>query len=81
MKQLVAINTNIYYTKDEQGKETKYNELVFITDHAVYNYSNQGEIVRERKLEEQRFVVKNENIKGIIGTLTKLMEATEKDLS
>jgi len=80
MKQLVSINTNIYYAKDEKGKETKYNELVFLLDKPEYTRSNAGDIIRQRGIEEFRFVVSEKGFAAMMELLQKLQEVTEEEL-
>lgn len=80
MKSLAGIRTNIYYTKDGEGVETKHHEIVLLLDKPEYTRSNTGEIIRQRSIEEQRFTVTNDGFKGLLAGLLEHIEAEEKDL-
>jgi hypothetical protein len=80
VKELLSITTNIYYTKDESGKETKYNELVFLFDKPAYKRTNEGDLARHRKVEETRFVISEKGFNNMIKLLLKLQNATESEL-
>lgn len=80
MEQLTTITTNIHYTKDDAGKEIKWNELVFITTAPHWEYNKKNQLVRTEKAHEHRMMVKNSNIKGVIAMLMEIEKSTEKDL-
>jgi hypothetical protein len=70
MNNLISIRTNILYSKNQKEKETdqdefiKHNELIFLLEKPNYTYSNQRQIVREKKIEELRFTVSEEQIEA-----------------
>ena len=80
MNNLMSIRTNILYSKKEDGSFQRYQELIFLVDKPKYNYSNAGEIIRERSLEEMRFVVSDNSFEQMIKLLETLKNADEKDL-
>jgi hypothetical protein len=79
MNHLISVNTNILYKKEEENYK-KYFELVFLVDQPKYIRSNAGEIVRERGIEELRFIVAEDSFDAMIGILTKLRNAKEEEL-
>jgi hypothetical protein len=82
MNTLVSIRTNIIYSKEVTGKE-KYNrnqELILLVDKPKYTYSNEGEIVRERGLEELRFTVSEKGFEQLIKMLEKMKEVEPDEL-
>lgn len=86
MGNLVSVRTNILYAKkkkvDEKDKDEfiKHHELVFVVDKPNYRYSNEGEIIRERSLEEMRFTVSDNSFDNLIENLKILKDVDEKDL-
>jgi hypothetical protein len=87
MNQLISIRTNIFYSKEQKAKKDdkdlfkKQQELVFLVDKPTYRYSNEGEVIRERGLEEFRFCVSEKAFAQVIDLLTKLKDADESDLA
>lgn len=79
MKHLASIRANVLYTK-EKGDYKKINEIILLTDGPEYKYSNEGEIVRQRSLEEHRFLVDNSGIDNLIAVLEKIKEVENEDL-
>ncbi len=86
MNSLISIRTNIIYEKVNKENDLhedeykRFNELIFLVDKPVYKFSNEGEIIRERVIEEFRFIVYEKNFDTLIKMLTNLKDATEKDL-
>ncbi len=86
MNTLISIRTNIIYEKLEKENDLhedeykRFNELIFLVDKPVYKFSNEGEIIRERVIEELRFVVSEKNFDTLIKMLTTLKDAKENDL-
>lgn len=83
MNSLVSIRTNIVYSKKVKEGEAKYNrhqELILLVDKPKYSYSNEGEIVRERGLEELRFTVSDKGFEQLIGLLEKLKDVEPDEL-
>ena len=79
MKHLASIRANVLYTK-EKGEYKKINEIVLLSDGPEYKYSNEGEIVRQRSLQEHRFLVDNAGIDNLIAVLEKIKEVENEDL-
>jgi hypothetical protein len=80
MNIIVAIRTNIFYCKDKNGLFKKHHELVFLIDKPSYRYSTEGEIIRERILDEVRFSVSDNNFDQLIDQLKKIKDTEESDL-
>jgi hypothetical protein len=84
MNHLISVRTNILYSKiKEEGKEEEYKrfqELIFLVDTPTYRYSNEGEIIRERGLNEVRFTVSDNAFEQLITMLGKLKEVDESEL-
>ena len=83
MNSLVSIRTNIIYRKEvNAGKETynRHQELIMLVDQPKYTYSNEGEIVRERGLEELRFTVSEKGFQQLIEMLEKMKEVEPDEL-
>lgn len=83
MNNLVSIRTNIVYSKEVKEGEEKYNrhqELILLVDKPKYSYSNEGEIVRERGLEELRFTVNEKGFEQLIELLEKLKDVENDEL-
>lgn len=87
MNTLISVRTNIVYAKnkkqDENGEDVfvRHQELIFLVDKPTYRYSNEGEIIRERGLDELRFTVSEKAFDQLIKVLEQLKEASESDLS
>ena len=83
MNSLVSIRTNIVYSKEVKGGEVKYKrhqELILLVDKPKYTYTNGGEIVRERGLEELRFTVSEKGFEVLIEQLEKMKEVDPDEL-
>ena len=87
MNTLVSVRTNIVYAKkkkqDEKAEDefVRHQELIFLVDNPTYRYSNEGEIIRERGLNEVRFTVSDKAFETLIKLLEQLKDADESDLS
>lgn len=88
MNTLVSIRTNIVYAKKKKKEDShheeeysRHQELIFLVDKPAYRYSNEGEIIRERQLDELRFTVSEKSFETLIELLKKLKDADESDLS
>lgn len=81
MNTITAVRTNIFHTKDKNGLFKKHHELIFLIDKPSYRYSTEGEVIRERCLDEMRFSVSQDNFQNLIDLLTKIKDAEESDLS
>ena len=83
MNQLISIRTNIFYTKkDKKDKKiadeyVRHKELIFLVDKPTYRYSNEGEIIRERSLEEVRLSVSDFGFEQLMKILEKIKDADE----
>ena len=80
MNTLASVRTNILYHKDKDGKFIKHLELILLVDNPQYSYSNEGDIIRERHIEQQRFVVSEKAMGAFIELLEKLKDINESDL-
>ena len=87
MNTLVSVRTNIFYAKkkkqDEKAEDefVRNQELIFLVDKPTYRYSNEGEIIRERGLDEVRFTVSDKAFEQLIKLLEKLKDVDETELS
>jgi len=87
MNTLISVRTNVIYSKKkkkdtkEKDEFIKYQELVFLVDKPTYRYSNEGETIRERGLDEVRFTVSQPAFEQLIELLKKLKESDGTDLS
>lgn len=87
MNTLVSVRTNIVYAKkkkqDEKAEDefVRHQELIFLVDKPAYRYSNEGEIIRERGLDEVRFTVSDKAFEQLIKLLEKLKDVDESELS
>lgn len=82
MKTILQVRDNIYYKKEKADSEeyTKIHELVFLLDNPSYKRTNEGDIIRERGIEEVRFAVTDEGIDNLIEALQSYKEAKEENL-
>lgn len=87
MNTLVSVRTNIVYAKKKKQDEkvedefVRHQELIFLVDKPTYRYSNEGEIIRERGLDEVRFTVSDKAFEQLIKLLVKLKDVDESELS
>ena len=88
MNHLVSVRTNILYGKKDKKEErhhedefNKFHELIFLIDKPFYKRSTEGEIIRERGVEEARFIVSEKAFDDLIKILVKLKDADESELS
>jgi len=87
MNHLVSIRTNILYGKKEKKDQSepdefnRYQELIFLLDKPTYKRTNDGEIIRERGIEEVRFTVSQNAFEELLKVLIKLKDVEESDLS
>lgn len=79
MESLLAIRSNIFYTKEDDNF-IKNHEIILLVDKAKYTQTNGGQIVRERAVDELRFSISNESIDTMINHLEALKTIEEKDL-
>ena len=83
MNTLVSVRTNIVYAKkkkqDEKAEDefVRHQELIFLVDKPTYRYSNEGEIIRERGLDEVRFTVSDKAFDHLIKLLEKLKDVDD----
>lgn len=80
MKHLISIRTNIMYSKDKEEEYKKFFELIFLVDVPQYRISTEGGIVRERGVEEQRFIVSESAYDSMMDLLETYRNAEPKDL-
>jgi hypothetical protein len=69
MKTLLSVNANIFYEKDKVGELKKIFELVWIVDNPEYQFTNEGEIIRNRGIKEFRFLVNDKAMNKLIESL------------
>lgn len=87
MNHLISVRTNIIYAKKKKQDEKepdeykRFQELIFLVDKPNYRYSTEGEIVRERGVEEVRFMVSERAYDELIKLLVKLQSIDESDLA
>jgi hypothetical protein len=87
MNTLVSVRTNIVYAKkkkqDEKAEDefVRHHEVILLVDKPNYRYSNEGEIIRERGLEEVRFIISEKSFENLIQLLKLLKDADESELS
>ena len=76
MKHLVSVQHNAIYkkVKSPEGEEVfePFYEIVLLLDTAKYKLANNQMIVRERKLEDLRFMVSSESLEVLINDLTEI---------
>lgn len=82
MKTLLQVRDNIYYTKKASDVEeyTKVHELVILLDNPSYKQTNEGDIIRERGIEEIRFAITDKGIDTLIEMLKTYQGAKEENL-
>lgn len=86
MANLLSIRQNIKYAKkpkkqqDDADEFIRIDELIFIVENPTYRYTNEGDIVRERKVDQFRIDVLNKDIDLIIKTLEGIRDSNESDL-
>lgn len=84
MGQLISVATNILYKKvkvEEKDVYKKHFELVFLVDEPDFKYSNEGSLIRERKIARQSFNLSEKHFEALIDQLKKLKDAEEEDLA
>ena len=87
MNHLISVRTNIIYSKKKKQDEKepdeykRFQELIFLVDKPNYRYSTEGEIVRERGVDEVRFTVSDRAFDELVKLLVKLKDVDESDLS
>lgn len=85
MNTIVSVRTNILYQKQKnENQEIEYKrhqELIFLVEKPTYRFSQNCEIIRDRALEELRFVVSQNNFDTLIKMLEELKNAEETDLA
>lgn len=80
MNHLVSIRTNIFYNKVDKKYEKQF-EVILLVDKPEYIRTNDSEIIRNRGIEELRFVTHKQGIEGLIQALIKLKDIKEEELS
>lgn len=84
MNTLIQVRANVMYAKkkDESGndKYERYQELIFLVDQPAYRLSNDGDIVRERKIAEMRFIVSDDSFGQMMEMLEELRHVEPEKL-
>ena len=78
--ELIQVRTNIFYVKDKNENNQKVNELIFLVDKPSYSINNEGEVIRDRTIEQKRICVTENQLELLIIQLLHIKDATEKDL-
>lgn len=87
MNHLLSLRTNILYAKKKKKAEidpdeyTRYQELIFLVDKPSYKMTNDGEVIRERGVDELRFTVSEKAFDEMMKILLKLKGAEENELT
>lgn len=79
MNTLVSVRTNIFYVK-KKDEYIRFKELIFMVDKPTYRYSNEGETIRERGLDEFRLNVSDNTFEELIKILVQLRGLEESGL-
>lgn len=79
MNHLLSVRSNILYSKDKKGEYEKFHELIFLVDKPSYSSTNEGQIIRQRGVEEMRFMVSEEALDMMIKSLLVLKNVDEPD--
>lgn len=86
MNELKSIRANVFYVKeskknpDDEDNFIKHLEFVLLVDNAKYSQTNEGHIVRERQLQEFKFVINSEAVDKLVKTLEAFSKAENEDL-
>jgi hypothetical protein len=81
MNRLADIRVNIMYSKTNEGEFKKHFDLVFLSEKANYSLNNEGDVIRERSIQESRFFVSEKSFDALIELLQKIRTAEESDLT
>ena len=79
MNTLISMRTNISYSKKGEVYR-KFNEIILLCDKPTYRPTNEGEVIRERGVEELRFFIANDKIDDLIKLFETIKKAKEEDL-
>jgi hypothetical protein len=86
MNTLISVRTNIVYIKKKKKGEKsadefiRNQELIFLVDKPNYRYSNEGQIIRERGLDELRFTISDKAFEQLIKMLETMKDVDENEL-
>ena len=84
MNHLLQLRTNIMYSKvkNKEGIDEykRYNELIFLVDKPTYTATNEGDIIRQRTVDELRFVVSDEAFELMMEQLKRYQKINESEL-
>ena len=85
MNTLLSVRTNIVYAKKQnennEDEFVRHQELIFLVEKPNYRYSTEGEIIRERSIDEVRFTVSVKSFDKLIEVLERLKDIDESELS
>jgi hypothetical protein len=81
MNRLADVRVNIMYLKDKNEEFKKHFELIFLTEKANYILNNEGDVIRERGIQESRFFVSEKSFDVLIELLQKIRTLEESDLA
>nr|WP_317631823.1 hypothetical protein [uncultured Flavobacterium sp.] len=77
MENLLSLRHNVFYAKEKNDKKEEYIpfiEMVFITEKPNYKLTNERGLIRERTVDEHRFIIPNECIDSLINELQAIKE-------
>ena len=75
MNQIKTIRTNEFFAKQPGSDEiVKIHEIILLVDKPVYKQTNEGEVIRERGLEEFRFCATEKGLTQVVEYLQTLIE-------
>lgn len=75
----MSVRTNIFYVKKED-EFIRHQELIFLVDKPTYRHSNEGEVIRERGIQEFRFNVSEKAFDQMMIVLSTLQNVEESEL-
>lgn len=82
MKTILQVRDNIFYKKAtaDSTEYTKIHELVILLDSPSYKRTNEGDIIRERGVEEVRLAITDDGIDNLVEVLQSYKNSKEENL-
>lgn len=68
MNHLLSIRSNTLFSKEKEEYK-KFHELILLVDKPNYISTNEGQIIRQRAIEEMRFIVSDKALEDLINSL------------
>lgn len=81
MNQLSELRVNTIYAQNKEGQKpdmVAFHEIVMLVDKANYIRNNEGQVIRERGISEQRVIIAQDSLPGVIEWFKSLYENTDK---